>query len=168
MGCDEYYPASTTGSLAVSIQALYTNAVVGSPLTFFANVSGAPSASIWNFGDGTAVTNQLMATHTWGTPGDYPVALRAMNTSNPGGITATLTVHIVSGQIHYVAANSSHPVAPYNSWATAAVNLQDAVNAATICGATVLVSNGVYATGGQVVYGAMNNRVAVTKPLPQL
>jgi len=164
IGCDEYNPGAVTGPLAVALQASYTNVATGFEVSFTANITGRCSASRWDFGDGTVVSNQPYASHHWMAGGDYPVTLWADNESNPGGTGATVVITVTAQPVCYVSLSSTNPVPPYSSWVTAATNINDAVDAAII-GGTVLVSNGVYQTGVRVVYPAMTNRVAVTKPV---
>jgi hypothetical protein len=59
----------------------------------------------------------------------------------------------------YVATNAGH-VSPFVSWATAATNIQSAVDVA-LDGETVWVSNGVYAAGVRAM-GGVSNRVVIT------
>lgn len=164
-GCDEYHAGALTGPLIVGITATLTTVMTNYPVRLSALIEGLPTASDWDFGDGQVATNQPSISHSWAATGDYSVILRAYNESLPAGISATVTVHVVERPIHYVASNSVTPIAPFNSWATAAVRIQDAVDAAVVPGALVLVTNGTYATGGRTINGSMTNRVGVAKLL---
>jgi hypothetical protein len=69
------------------------------------------------------------------------------------------------GNTHYANASNATPFRPYTSWLTAATNLQDAVDAAS-SNDEVLVTNGIYATGGATVPPCpLTNRVCVTRPM---
>jgi hypothetical protein len=75
-----------------------------------------------------------------------------------------LTNHHLSAATFHVSLASTNSTPPYDTWANAATNIQDAVDVATP-GALVLVSNGTYAVGGRAVGGLLLNRVVVNKPL---
>ncbi len=80
-----------------------------------------------------------------------------MNTPiNLSVITLLLAASSLSAATHYVSLGSTNPTPPYATWARAATNIQDAVDAATF-GDTVVVTNGLYPGG-----------VWVTKPLTLL
>jgi len=70
-----------------------------------------------------------------------------------------------SGTLHYVDLNSTNAVPPFTNWATAALTIQDAVDVAS-AGETVLVRDGVYATGGRTApANTLTNRVVLDKPV---
>ncbi len=65
---------------------------------------------------------------------------------------------------YFVSAASTNPVPPFAAWSTAAVTIQDAIDAAAP-GDTVWVTNGIYSSGGKVMAGDLANLVVLDKAL---
>ena len=81
-----------------------------------------------------------------------------------GGLVTLFLAESLSAAILYVDLNSANSSPPYASWQTAATNIQNAVDAA-VGGDTIVVSNGVFRTGGRLESGIILSRVTVDKPL---
>ena len=115
-----------------------------SKLTAIYFQGNAPSIQdITTFYNAPTTVYYLPGTSGWGaTYGDAPTVQWI-------GSAATL----------YVWQDSPNPTPPYATWATAAKNIQDAVDVAFIHG-TVLVTNGVYAASG-----SGGNRVEIEKAI---
>jgi len=75
---------------------------------------------------------------------------------------AALLAFNASAATHYVDLNSANSTPPYADWSAAATNIQDAIDASVDVD-LVLVTNGVYSSGGRAVYGSLLNRVVINK-----
>ena len=159
MGADQFAPGPVTGALTMQIHSDSNQVATGYAVTFVAQNTGRLVRLVWDFGDGTFVTNQPHISHAWGTPGTYTVRLTGYNDSFPAGVTSTVQIEVVDA-VHYVNGANPNPVFPYASWETAATNIQDAVAAGNTVGRLILVTNGVYRTGVSMASGT--NRVALT------
>lgn len=164
MGADELWSGLATGGLTVAVSAPFgTSVTEGCGLELRADIGGRPTGFTWRFGDGTTVRDTTVVFPSYQGAGTRSVVLEAVNASTMAAATVQVSVASAASQTRYVATNGSDAAAG-TSWATAKKTIQAAVNDLQIPGGLVLVSNGVYATGGTWA-ADLTNRVAVTRPI---
>lgn len=104
----------------------------------------------------TQTTNLVATDVHFSDAGNYQLAI-----SNAVGVVTSTVAQLV---IHCVNVAGTNPVSPYLTWATAGTNFQDAITA-SVAGEIVLVTTGVYASGGKTMDGLLTNRVMLDKLL---
>jgi hypothetical protein len=162
IGCDEWLPAPVIGA-----QPTFQIGVPAHGLTFSVVVAGqTPFAYFWSK-DGVPIqddghhNNSGTANLIVNNFGPDDAGIYQVVVTNSSG---TITSAVAQVVIHAVNVAGANPAVPYSSWANAATNIQDAINIA-VAGDIVLVTNGIYATGGMVMASNLTNRVALSKAI---
>lgn len=165
MGCDEWLPAPI---IAIQPRTVFTEKpgslglglVVAGQAPFICQWSKDGSALNEGAHSGSANNTNLVVRGL----GPDDAGIYQVVVSNAFGVVPSQVVQVV---VRCVDAAGSHPAPPYTNWPTAATNIQDAIDAAA-AGDVILVTNGVYASGGRVMERGLTNRVAMYKPLAVL
>ena len=160
MGAYEFNPLQVTGAISAVLSVDYPNATPASITVFAAMVVGRANGCVWQWDDGASVSNLFSVSHAFSTLGWHTATFTVWNLNVTNIIQ--ITVNVIPPTTRYVSLAGAH-TPPFTNWFSAATNIQAAIDAA-IPGDTVLVTNGVFATGG-AVQGGSSNRVALTKPL---
>jgi hypothetical protein len=150
----------------ISVHPVSQTNIVGA-FASFSIVAGGPGPLLYQWQKaaapipGAATSQYVLASLVLADSGVYQCVV-----SNAYGATTSGVANLlVLDGTNYVRWDNPSPAWPYTSWETAATNIQDAIDAAGGPGALVLVSNGMYQTGGRVVSGSMTNRVVIHKPI---
>jgi Ig-like domain-containing protein len=141
-------------------------APVGATVSMLVACRGAPPLSYkWNYNNlvlGSETNSSLVLTNVQlEQSGNYFVTI----TNVAGAVTSRVAVLTVRLPVRrYVNPSNATPAPPYTNWAQAAVTIQQAIDASAIAD-EILVTNGLYATGGRAMYGTATNRVVVDRPV---
>ena len=162
MGCEEWRPepmASIDPTPKVSTSPLrlrLVSAIAGEePMASYWLKSGQPIVDEPRYGivpgQELVITNLVSEDK-----GDYQLVA-----SNAFGVFTSAVLRV---DFHCVDASNPNPRYPYLTWETASANIQDAVDAAAN-GALIVVTNGIYSSGGRVAIDGLTNRVVVARPV---
>ena len=160
MGCDEWQPEPAAMRPALTVESwgkvtLSTVAAGAAPLRFQWLKDDAPLTDSVHY-----VGTRDLVLHIIGVgpeaSGNYQFVA-----SNAFGM---FTSRIARVNVLCVDGRSAYPLAPYATWASAAATIQDAVDRAS-AGDLIVVTNGIYASGGRAVVGSLTNRVVLDKPV---
>jgi hypothetical protein len=163
MGCDEWQPAPlVAGQAQIQLGGIPLSATFGGLA-----ISGETPFSYWWSKDGILLEDGALFSSTHSPSlivtafGPASAGAYQLIVSNSFGMATSAVAQVT---VHAVDAAGSNPATPFSSWDTAATNIQDAIDAAA-AGEFVVVTNGLYATGGKAMAGNLTNRVALTTPL---
>jgi hypothetical protein len=152
---------------SITVQPISQTALAGSTVTFTVGASGSlPMFWHWQLNK-NAIPGAINPTLTLPTVTTDESGVYSVIVSNALGkvTSADATLTVQEPRSIYVWQDSPGPTPPYTNWATAAHVIQDAVDTASL-GDEILVTNGIYATGGRtVVPSLLTNRVILNKPL---
>lgn len=150
MGCDDVHD-SVTGPLELSLSGP-ANISIGFEGKYAVSIQGAVTGNRLDFGDGTLITNALLATHAWVAPGSYNMVLTAFNDDYLGGVSITQNVQVVSAEATavYVSEATGNDANDGFGWATAKKSIQSGVDVQIVYGGLVWVSNGTYAVTSEI------------------
>jgi hypothetical protein len=155
-------PASQAVLLGGNVS--FTVSAIGTALNYQWYLNGATLADGGRI-NGSATPALNVSNVQSSDAGGYRVVVSNL-LSSATSLTASLTPQATLGpSVRYVMLTSTNPESPYLDWSTAATNIQDAIDAA-IAGDSIVVSNGIYNSGGRLVYGTNAvNRVVINKPV---
>ena len=159
MGADEV-ATLLAGSIALSIDGPANQVVVGQPIAFEAVITGDVRNVRWRY-QTRIIDDRGQVTLQFDEPGLVMITLEAEN--DESATNATFVLDVVSTFTNYVDLAGSH-VPPFTSPATAATNIQAAVDVAAV-GGSVLIAPGRYDEGRFRIAGDARNRVVVDRPL---
>ena len=160
IGAYEYWPETRTGTISGAISASRLLAAPSIPLDFIARMTGQVDNCAWNFGDGITTTGVAEVSHEFSHTGLYSVTMTAWN--NDGAVTNSVIVRICGTDV-FVSQGGSGDQQGYD-WTNARATIQAAVDGAWPGATRILVSNGVYDTGGRPASETLTNRVLLDKP----
>ena len=161
VGCAEFDPLPLVTKPQLQLMSnpvgFTGNSTIGGqpPFTCWWIENGVPLQDNGHF-NSTQTTNLVATGVSFADAGSYQLVV-----SNAFGVVTGAVAQLI---VHCVDVAGTNPIAPYSTWATAATNIQDAITA-SVGGEIVLVTNGVYSTGGKIEAGDLTNRVALDKPV---